>query len=215
MESEVNATERVMLRTRQQQLEEERKLETYRDELRTLRITLSKTATVLNGKKAELQVLQRQLADRNQRCDVLEKAVSKAKNDVNGMRKNQLTAEEREAQLAKLLEQEYKDKNDLIKEIETMQQARFRAAERLKQLTKDHAATLQDIRSTEAANDKTRAKIKSITKDISTQSQQMYQLDFQLSHLDRKLEKLEGKQYVLAYALIRYTYFEYFESLRK
>ncbi|EGD75677.1 hypothetical protein PTSG_07797 [Salpingoeca rosetta] len=194
VEAEVNMTERRMLKAREHQLREEKQLDTYTDELRTLRITLSKTATDLSAKKAELTSLQKQLVERTRRCDDLEQEVAKARENITSMQKRQLTAEEREQQLAQLLEGEEREQESILKEVAAMRQVQFKAAERVKQLEEEHARLSQELKGSEAANAKAQARIRTMEKDLSKQAQLMYQLDFQIANLERKLQKLEGKQ---------------------
>ena len=183
-----------MLRARQQQLQEEKQLDNYRDELRTLRITLSKTANDLAGKKAELAALQRQLDERNERCEMLTKGIARAKRDAERLEKKQLTAEEREQQLARLLQQEQAGLDGIMKEVEAARADQFKAAERVKRLKDQHTSLEQEIRGGETANEKTQGRIRTLEKELGRQGQLMYQLDFQISDLERKLQRLDGKQ---------------------
>eukprot|EP00049_Salpingoeca_infusionum_P006175 m.102360 g.102360 ORF g.102360 m.102360 type:complete len:1027 (-) comp13219_c1_seq8:3404-6484(-) len=192
--TEVAAAERLMLREREDLLRAQQTLQEIKDELASLRTTLAKTTQDLHSKKSEIQSLTKQITEREAKAAELESSIAQLQQDVDGARKKTLSAEEQEKQLGMLLEHDEKDLDAVIKEVAAMRQLQFRETERVHKLRADERVVEQSIAALRTSNKNAQSRITHLGDEVEQQEKVIYQQDFQLVKLERRLATLEGKQ---------------------
>jgi UDP-glucose:O-linked fucose beta-1,3-glucosyltransferase len=155
---------------------------------------LSKVTSDLAGKRSELNQLKELVQQRETRAGQLEKEAAASKAKLNSAEKNTMTAEERTAQLEAMLEEEQRDQKALERDLVAAREQQYRATQQAHNLREQQQLVEQAIVAHHAANRNTTSRMRALETELAQQERMQYQQDFQITQLQRKFDRLEGKR---------------------
>ena len=163
-------------------------------QIASLRTMLSKVTSDLAGKKSELNQLRELVQQREARAGQLEKEAAAAKDKLNNAEKNTMTAEERTNQLEAMLADEKRDQKLLERDLAAAREQQYRATQQAHDLKEKYQLVEQAIAAHHAANRNTTSRMRALEAELAQQEKMQYQQDFQITQLQRKFDRLEGKR---------------------
>eukprot|EP00656_Telonema_subtile_P032711 TRINITY_DN3595_c0_g2_i4.p1 TRINITY_DN3595_c0_g2~~TRINITY_DN3595_c0_g2_i4.p1 ORF type:complete len:874 (+),score=323.80 TRINITY_DN3595_c0_g2_i4:92-2713(+) len=193
-DAQISHTERLIQKTRLEHNQEEQDLALFQDEVDVVANTLIKCATELSNKRNELVNAEEGLQDKQKRLARTHRELAKVKSILEDEVGTARTLEER----AKM-EEEYRLSQEsrlslIDKELKEVKEAMFKQSQELFNLRKSEADMIADISGSQNRDRMLKSRISQLDKESQKQNQLLYNVDFQLQQLERKVARAGGER---------------------
>lgn len=193
-DAHISHTERQIQKTRLEHNQEEQDLAVFQDEVDVVANTLIKCATELSAKRQELVNAEEGLEEKKKRLGRTHRELVKVKAVLEDEQGTARTLEER----AKM-EEEYRLSQEarlisIDKELKELKEAMFKQSQELFNLRKEEADMIADISGSQNRDRMLKSRISQLDKESQKQNQLLYNVDFQLQQLERKVARAGGER---------------------
>jgi len=193
-DAQIAATERQIQSTRLEHNQEEQDLAVFQDEVDVVANTLIKCATELSTKRAHLVQAEQDLDDKKKRLARTYRELAKVQSVLEDEQGTARTLEEK----AKM-EEEYRLSQEarliaIDKELKEVKDAMFKQSQELFNLRKEEADMIADISGSQNRDRMLKSRISQLDKESQKQNQLLYNVDFQLQQLERKVARAGGER---------------------
>jgi len=193
-EVQMSHAERQIQKIRLQHNQEEQDLATFQDEVDVIANTLIKCATELSAKRSELVNAEEGMDDKKKRLGYTQRELAKVRSILEDETGTAQSLEER----AKM-EEEYRLSQEsrllaVDKELKEVKESMFKQSQELFNLRKDEADMIADISGSQNRDRMLKSRISQLDKDSQKQNQLLYNVDFQLQQLERKVARAGGER---------------------
>jgi len=193
-EVEISASERQIQRFHLELRQEENELSVFADEVDVVSNTLIKCATELQGKRGALVNAEDDLHEKKKRLARTHREHQKVQQRLDDEKNTALTLQEK----AKL-EEEYRIAQEariqaLDKELKDVKESTFKQSQELFDLRKDEADMIADISGAQNRDRMMKGRIAALDRESQKQNQLLYNVDFQLQQLERKVARAGGER---------------------
>ena len=193
-ETEIAGSERQIQRLHLELRQEEQELSTFSDEVDVVSNTLISVSNSLQLKRAALVNAENDLHEKKKRLARTHRDLVKVQQRVDDEKNTALTLQEK----AKL-EEEYRIAQEarlvaLDKELKEVKESTFKQSQELFDLRKDEADMIADISGAQNRDRMMKGRIANLDKESQKQNQLLYNVDFQLQQLERKVARAGGER---------------------
>ncbi|RKP16501.1 hypothetical protein ROZALSC1DRAFT_25205, partial [Rozella allomycis CSF55] len=148
----------------------------------------------LNSKKVEINNLRNDLQKRQDRLEKENKQRKEAKNRLEQATDKTVSLESKAASLQDILKQDEEKFKGLEKEIKNLREIQFKKTQQVFQFRKDEQDLTAEISGAEATIKNWHSKISKLEDQIQKQLELIYNQDFQIQLLERKIRKVKGEK---------------------
>ena len=194
VEHEISSFERAISKNRAAIGSSERSLLEFQDEVDVLRNTLGKASSDLFNKRSEINRLQKSIEHNNA-------AIESKKKGLIAIRKKLKDASETSQDLASYsaeMEENRKSEEAAVKvmekELENIKKELFKQSQTLHTYRQEEANFIAEIQGAQAATKNLRSKITKLDNETLKQQELIYNQDFQIQQLERKVARASGER---------------------
>ncbi|XP_064639257.1 coiled-coil domain-containing protein 39-like [Lineus longissimus] len=193
-EKKISMAERTAARIRIEWKEAEEARSQFQDELDALKRTVDRTAVDLEATRAIVTQLKREVQDKAQKLkqaqEIREKLIEKLKMANEG----ELTAEERAAAMEQILLEEEKIQKEIDTDLKRLHDIQFRKTQDLYDSRNKETNMNAEIQGSRAAIRNLNAKITKVDHDSLKQQEIIYNQDFAIQQLERRINRMQGER---------------------
>mmetsp|Transcript_48062 Transcript_48062/g.70411 ORF Transcript_48062/g.70411 Transcript_48062/m.70411 type:complete len:886 (+) Transcript_48062:105-2762(+) len=162
------------------------------DELEVIRSTLSKVASELVNKRAQVANAKDALEQKKERLEMARRRQGETKNRLENEFLATNDLEKSAHQIEELNREQEKALKLTDKELTALKQDMFKQSQELFALRKDEANLIAEISGAQSADRNLRDKIKTLDAESQKQQEHIYNADFQLQQMERKVARAQG-----------------------
>lgn len=166
----------------------------FRDELETLKYCTERTNSDLEVRRGEINHLRKEIKLKEEKLAFVKRTVEEAKEALAKTLDSSLTAEQRAVAADEFLNKEELWVNEIAKEIRRLREQQFKKNETLQQLKTSCSNKVAEIQGSQAASKNLSSKLNKIDQEALKQHEIIYNQDFQLQVLERKVARLQGER---------------------
>ncbi|XP_071950306.1 coiled-coil domain-containing protein 39-like [Antedon mediterranea] len=193
-QKKIQSTDRLSAKLRIDYQDTETQRGQFADELETLKCTVERTATDLEAMRKTVTELKRNVEDKKFRVQQAKELNKQLNEKYNLIMDASMTAEENAAMMDQLLQEEEENMKELEKELRHLRELQYRKSQEMynsKTLEKDTTAEIQGAR---AASRNLGSRINKLDHDSLKQQEIIYNQDFTIQQLERKISRLQGER---------------------
>lgn len=191
-EKKIGLFDRQVSKYKLEQTEENTSLIQFKDEVEVMKNTLSKTATDLINKRAEIVNLKNELLERQNRFEIQKQLRVDAKNKLAMVTSDTMSLEQKAQQLQEMIKQEESKNKELDRELKILRGIQFKQNQELFRLKQQEKNLSAEITGGEAAAKNLQSKIIKLDQEALKQQALLYAQEFQIQQLERKVRRAQG-----------------------
>lgn len=193
LERKIATAERQAVRLKQQLQEEESNQRRLQDELQSLKGTLDRTARDVETARSQITNMKKEIKDRSAKVEKAKQNNAALQEKLRLVTEAALNGEEQAAQMEQLL----KEQELRIKEIDAQllrkREIMLRESKELQELRAKEKNAVAEIQGTRATISNLSGKIRKLSQNSLKQQNIIFNQDFQIQMLERKMARLQGR----------------------
>ncbi len=193
-EKQIILAERKVAKFREEESGAIKVLQQFKDEVEVLKNTLNKSATDLVSKRSELNHLKNNLRERQEKLNASKTHQTELKSRMIDLDDDTVSLETRAEELQQLLDKELAHDKELDKQIKTVLEMQFKLSQVLFKFRQQEKNLAAEIVGGEAACRNLKSKINKIDQEALKQRSMLYNMEFSVQQLERKIRRLEGER---------------------
>ncbi|KAL5255367.1 hypothetical protein ACHWQZ_G014700 [Mnemiopsis leidyi] len=193
-EKVVDVAERQVAKIRLEYQDAENSRIQFRDELETLKYCTERTNSDLEVRRTEVNHLKKEIKSKEEKLSSVKRGVEEAKEALDRTLDSTLTAEQRAIAADQFLDKEELWVREIAKEIRRLREQQFKKNEVLQHLKTRASNKQAEIHGSQAASKNLSSKLNKIDQEALKQHEIIYNQDFQLQVLERKVARLQGER---------------------
>jgi len=166
----------------------------FQDELETLKYTVDRTGKDLEGMREKLSQLKKEVQEKQEKLEKAQNTRESLYEQLKAVADSTLSAEDRAYRLEEVLKKEEDRIHEVEKELNRLREKQFRKTQELYQIKQLETNTAAEIQGAKAASRNLSSKLNKLDKDSLKQQEIIYNQDFQLQTLERKIARLQGER---------------------
>eukprot|EP00794_Sanderia_malayensis_P011047 gene11047-12212_t len=166
----------------------------FQDELQTLTYTVDRTGKDLEAMREKFASLKKEVADKQEKLARAQKTRENLHEQLKMVADTTLSAEDRAYRLEEALKSDEMRIHEIEKELNRLREKQFRKTEELYQVKQIETNTIAEIQGAKAANRNLSSKLNKLDQDSLKQQEIIYNQDFQLQTVERKIARLQGER---------------------
>ncbi|KAJ8030943.1 Coiled-coil domain-containing protein 39 [Holothuria leucospilota] len=193
-QKQIQQTDRLAARLRQDHQQNENQRIQFQDEVETLKFTVERTATDLEGMRRQVNELKKEVEEKKARVELAKKNRGILMDKLKAASNATISAEEKAAIMDNMLENEEEDQKLMEQELKRLRDLQYKKSQELyeaKVLEKNTGAEIQGGR---AASRNLSSRINKLDHDSLKQQEIIYNQDFAIQQLERKIARLQGER---------------------
>ncbi|XP_074657844.1 coiled-coil domain-containing protein 39-like [Tubulanus polymorphus] len=194
MEKKISVSERQAGRVRLDWQDAEKSRTAFQDELDALRRTVDRTAIDLETTRSTVSQLRKDVQEKHDKLRVAQDMRQKLIERLKAANESELTAEERAAAVEALLSQEEQRQTEIDGQLKYLHDLQFRKTQELHgELVKERNDEAE-IQGSRAAIRNLNSKINKLDHDSLKQQEIIYNQDFSIQQLERRINRMQGER---------------------
>uniref|UniRef100_A0A7S4M111 Coiled-coil domain-containing protein 39 n=1 Tax=Guillardia theta TaxID=55529 RepID=A0A7S4M111_GUITH len=185
--------EKVVQRYRAMLQQETQNKQNLQDELEIVRTTLAKVASELSLKRVHVANGKAELEQKRDRLEVVRRKQAETKKRLENEYLATNDLEKSAHQIEMINREQEKTLKSTEKELVALKQEMFKQSQELFNLRKDEANLIAEISGAQSADRNLRDKIKSLDAESQKQQEHIYNADFALQQMERKVSRAQGE----------------------
>lgn len=194
LEAKIAVADRQLAKVRPQYSAAQAAIIEYQDEVETLRNTVGKTATSLETKKAEVLFLKRDILEKKARVERVKQVLTATQSQLRNEFSRTDSLDQRAKQLEEYHKQEEARNKAMEKELTDLKQQTFKHSQDMFHLKQREANLLSEISGSSAASKNLQSKIHKLDSESMKQMELVYNQEYQLQLLERKISRAQGER---------------------
>lgn len=194
LEKKISLAERTAAKMRLDFQEAEQQRDQFQSELEALKRTLDRTAMDLETTRAEVTQMKKEVAEKQDKLSLAKQMHEALNEKLKQVSESALSAEERASRMDELLRQEEARQKELDVELKRLRELHFRKTQELYQARTDERNTEAEIQGSRAAIRNLNSKINKLDHDSLKQQEIVYNQDFAIQQLERRINRMQGEQ---------------------
>ncbi|PRP87361.1 hypothetical protein PROFUN_01623 [Planoprotostelium fungivorum] len=194
LEGKIGAADRMLTKLRSDYGGMTAMIEEYQSELDTVKGVLSKTNTTLEEQRSEIMKFNREIDLKRKRIEKLQVAYEKTKYDLETHYSKSENLEDRAKQLDMYYKNEEHRLNRAEKEQRQLQESLFEESQAYYKARQLEQGLLSDLNGAKAAEKNLQAKIAKLDAESLKQQELIYNQEYQLQQLERKISRAQGER---------------------
>ncbi|XP_033638039.1 coiled-coil domain-containing protein 39-like [Asterias rubens] len=193
-QKKLGATDRAAAKLRLDYRDAETQRIQFQDELETLKFTVARTATDLEGMRRQVGDLKRDVEDKKNRVENAKANRQDLMIKLEKISDASLTAEERAAMMDKALLDEEENLHLLDQELKRLRDLQYKKAQELFEGKTMEKNTMAEIQGSRAASRNLSSRINKLDHDSLKQQEIIYNQDFTVQQLERRIARIQGER---------------------
>ncbi|PIK37807.1 putative coiled-coil domain-containing protein [Apostichopus japonicus] len=193
-QKQIQQTDRLAARLRQDYQQNETQRIQFQDEMETLKFTVERTASDLEAMRRQVNELKKDVEEKKRRVEVAKANRANLMEKLKAASDATISAEEKAAIMDNMLENEEEDMKLMEQELKRLRDVQYKKSQELynaKTVEKNSAAEIQGAR---AASRNLSSRINKYDHDSLKQQEIIYNQDFAIQQLERKIARLQGER---------------------
>ncbi|XP_038050649.1 coiled-coil domain-containing protein 39-like [Patiria miniata] len=166
----------------------------FQDELETLKFTVARTATDLEGMRRQVNDLKKDVDDKKNRVEDAKDHRQELSAKLKAITDASLSAEERAAMMDSILKDEETSLHLLDQELKRLRDLQYKKAQELFEAKTTEKNTLAEIQGSRAASRNLSSRINKLDHDSLKQQEIIYNQDFTVQQLERRIARIQGER---------------------
>ncbi|KAJ8011253.1 hypothetical protein DPEC_G00056230 [Dallia pectoralis] len=192
-EKKISMADRQSAKLRQELQKQETNRVRLHDELESLKGTVDRTATDVENMRSQLTNLKKDIQDRDKRVKEAKLHNSALEEKLLAVTEKTLSVEERAAQMEQLLKEEEETIKDIDAQLHRHREVLFRDSRELQTLRLKEKDTIAALAGSRVAMSNLDSRISKLDQNSIKQKEIIYNQDFQIQILERKMARLRGE----------------------
>jgi len=165
----------------------------FADELEALKNTVERTNTDLEKLRSNISHMKKDIQEKTKKLAEVKKADEKLAERLKQVEEGSMSAEERVAAVEKAHADEEAAQSAVLAELERLRENAFKQTQEFNQLKAQELNKVAEMTGTNAAIRSMKSKIGKLDKETLKQQEIMYNQDFQIAQLERRIARMEGQ----------------------
>ncbi|KAK2144272.1 hypothetical protein LSH36_772g01071 [Paralvinella palmiformis] len=162
--------------------------------LEALKRTVDRTAMDLETTRAEVTQMKKEVAEKQDKLSQAKQLHEALNEKLKQVSESALSAEEQASRMDELLQQEEVHQKELDVELKRLRELHFRKTQELYQARTEERNTEAEIQGSRAAIRNLNSKINKLDHDSLKQQEIVYNQDFAIQQLERRINRMQGEQ---------------------
>lgn len=193
-EKKISAAERIAAKLRLQYQNVENARLQFEDELETLKYTVDRTAKDLDNSRKQVAELKKEVSKREEKLIQAKETNEELQQQYKLAQNTKLTSEERAQLMEAALKKEDARIHQIEKELTKLRETQFKKTQELYQVRQMESNTTAEIQGGKASSRNLSSKLYKLDQESLKQQEIVYNQDFQLQQLERKMARLQGER---------------------
>ncbi|XP_070537855.1 coiled-coil domain-containing protein 39-like [Ptychodera flava] len=193
-EKKIQNTDRLAAKLRIEYQDQETQRIQFSDELATLKFTVERTATDLESMRKQVSDLKKDVEDKTFKLNSAKNLREDLHEKLKMTTEAKLSAEEKALMMDKLLQDEEYNQKQIDTELKRLRELQFRKTQELFQSKMLEKNTNAEIQGSRAASRNLSSRINKLDHDSLKQLEIIYNQDFQIQQLERKISRMQGER---------------------
>eukprot|EP00736_Rhodelphis_marinus_P006285 Rmarinus@m.16247 len=164
------------------------------DEVGVVRNELGKASTELSQTNNQCAVLSDLLKQKREKHSKLQVLASDTKRRLEMEYSNQADLEKRASEIEKIFKEEEERYREMLKMLQEMKDRMFKQSQELWRLRQEEANLIGEISGAQTSNKNLTAKIRQLDAESLKQQELIYNADFQIQQMERKVARAQGER---------------------
>ncbi|XP_041482554.1 coiled-coil domain-containing protein 39-like [Lytechinus variegatus] len=190
----IQATDRLAARLRLDYQDNENQRIQFADELETLKFTVERTATDLEAMRRQVNELKKDVENKKERVEAAKRHRGELMSKLKMATDQSLSAEEMAAVMDTMLQDEETTLHLLEQELKRLRDLQYKRSQELYEAKTAEKNTSAEIQGARAASRNLSSRINKMDHDSLKQQEIIYNQDFTVQQLERKIARLEGER---------------------
>ncbi|XP_071508551.1 coiled-coil domain-containing protein 39-like [Diadema antillarum] len=190
----IQGTDRLAARLRLDYQDNENQRIQFADEMETLKFTVERTATDLESMRRQVNELKKEVENRKDRVENAKRHRGDLMSKLKAATDASLSAEELAAAMDQMLEDEETTLHILEQELKRLRDLQYKKSQELYEAKTAEKNTSAEIQGARAASRNLSSRINKLDHDSLKQQEIIYNQDFTVQQLERKIARLEGER---------------------
>ncbi|XP_035276126.1 coiled-coil domain-containing protein 39-like isoform X1 [Anguilla anguilla] len=192
-ERKITGTERLAAKLRGELQELEANRTRLQDELETLRRNVDQTNIAVEARRSQLADLKREIQDKNNKVKHARLRNTALEEKLESVTQSAVSMEERAAQFEQMLMEEEQTEREIDSQLRENQKVLARGRQELQTLKSKEKTLLAEISGSRATLSNLNSRLDKLEHSSLQQQEMIYNKDFQIQLLERKLSRLRGE----------------------
>lgn len=193
-QKQIQATDRQVAKNRLDYQDNETQRIQFRDELETLKFTVERTATDLEAMRRQANELRKDVEEKKQKVDAAKDNRENLTAKLKSAEGAKMTSEERSAIMDSMLEEEEDGVKLLDQELKHLRELQYKKSQELYESRSAEKNNMAEIQGSRAASRNLSSRINKLDHDSLKQQEIIYNQDFTIQQLERKIARLQGER---------------------
>ncbi|MBN3319607.1 CCD39 protein, partial [Atractosteus spatula] len=192
-EKKISSAERLAARLRLEYQEQENNRMQLQDELESLKGTVDRTATDLQAMRSQLAHMKKEIQDKNNKLKASRQQNVALEEKLQYVTDAAVSVEERAIRMEQMLKEEEQTIKEIDCQLHRLRELLFKRTQELQDLKTKEKNTVAEISGSKAALSNLRSRLNKLDNDSLKQQEIIYNQDFQIQMLERKMSRLKGE----------------------
>ncbi|NXR50050.1 CCD39 protein, partial [Hippolais icterina] len=163
------------------------------DELQALKSIVNRTASDLESLRTEITILKKEIQEKQARLKLLNEKNASLSYKLKLAIEETLSAEERALRLEEILKEEEKSVEEKENEMRLLKELLFKKSQELKVQSDKEKIVLAEIEGGQKSLKNLKSRLRKLDTDLLKQQELIYNQDFYIQQIQRRLSRLEGE----------------------
>uniref|UniRef100_A0A8C5R1E6 Coiled-coil domain-containing protein 39 n=1 Tax=Leptobrachium leishanense TaxID=445787 RepID=A0A8C5R1E6_9ANUR len=192
-ENKISSAERKAAKLRLEHQEQEAIQSQLKDELDTLKVTVDRTATELEVLRTEVSNLKKELQNKENRLNLSKEYNSGLSEKLKFVTESALSLEEKALRMEEMLKEQEKTVKDFEIQLKQIRELHFKKSQELHEHKSNEKSMMAQINGSQVSLKNLNIQLQKLDLQALKQQGIMYNLDFQIQQLERRLSRLKGE----------------------
>lgn len=194
LKKKISVAERTAASMRLNYQEAEKQRDQFQSELEALKRTVDRTAMDLETTRSQVTQLKKETVEKHDKLERARQVHEALMEKLKLVMESTLSAEERAARMEALLQDEEAKQREIEVELKRLRELHFRKTQELHESRTAERNTEAEIQGSRAAARNLNSKISKVDHDSLKQQEIIYNQDFNIQQLERRINRMQGEQ---------------------